>query len=136
MSQAEQKAHVPHDAVLLRIFTSVDDKSGLEPLYFSILEKAREMHLAGATVLRGLMGFGQSRQLHQGHLFPTTQDLPVIVEIVDSEEKIAAFLSVLDQMMESGLVTLETAKVLQYGRQRAPLLERIRSHFRLNSAAS
>jgi PII-like signaling protein len=136
MPQMEETMDVPHDAILLRIFTSVDDKSGLSPLYIAIIEKAREMHLAGATVLRGPLGFGQSAHLHQGHLFPVAQDLPVVVEIVDSEEKINEFLPVLDRMMESGLVTLEAAKVLQYGRQRAPLLERIKSHFGLQHPAA
>jgi uncharacterized protein len=120
---------LPHDAVLLRIFTSLDDKSGLDPLYMAIVHKARAMQLAGATVLRGPLGFGQSAHLHQGHLFPIAQDLPVVVEIVDSEENISAFLPVLDEMMESGLVTLESAKVLQYGRQRAGLRQRIKDHF-------
>jgi hypothetical protein len=136
MPQKEETMDVPHDAVLLRIFTSVDDKSGLSPLYTAIVEKAREMHLAGATVLRGPLGFGQSAHLHQGHLFPITQDLPVVIEIVDSEEKINEFLPVLDNMMESGLVTVEAAKVLQYGRQRAGLMERIRITFGLNPPAA
>jgi hypothetical protein len=127
---------VPHDAVLLRIFTSVDDKSGLRPLYVAIVEKAREMHLAGATVLRGPLGFGQSAHLHQGRLFPVAQDLPVVVEIVDSEEKINEFLPALDNMMESGLVTLEAAKVLQYGRQRAGLLQRIKDRLGLHSGSA
>lgn len=136
MSQKGKKMEVPHDAILLRIFTSIDDKSGLTPLYVAIVQKAREMHLAGATVLHGSLGFGQSAHLHRGHFFPLTQDLPVVIEIVDSEEKINAFLPALDQIMESGLVTLEVAKVLQYGRQRTPLLERIRNHFGLPSASS
>lgn len=120
---------VPHDAVLLRIFTSVTDRSGHDPLYQAIIKKAREMHLAGATVLKGPIGFGQSAQLHETHLLPLRQDLPVVVEIVDSEDKINAFLPILDTLMESGLVTLEAAKVLQYGRHRAKLLERIKDHF-------
>jgi PII-like signaling protein len=117
---------VPHDAVLLRIFTSVSDRCGLTPLYVAIVEKARDMHLAGATVLRGPLGFGHSTRLHKGHLFPPTQDLPVVIEIVDGEDKIDAFLPVLDGMMESGLVTLEKAKVLQYGRQRAGFVQRLK----------
>ncbi|VFU09899.1 conserved hypothetical protein [Methylocella tundrae] len=120
---------LPHDAVLLRIFTSVSDRSGLDPLYDAIVTKAREMNLAGATVLRGCLGFGHSAKLHQPHLSPLRQDYPVVVEIVDAEEKINAFLPVLDEMMESGLVTLEKAKVLQYGRQRAGLAQRIKEHF-------
>jgi hypothetical protein len=120
---------MPHDAVLLRIFISVDDRHDLTPLYVAIVQKAREMHMAGATVLRGPLGYGHSARLHKGHLIPLTQDLPVVVEIVDSEEKIDAFLPVLDGMMESGLVTLEKAKVLQYGRQRSGLLRRIKDQF-------
>ena len=119
----------PHDAVLLRIFTSVTDRFGLDPLYLAIVKRAQEMNLAGATVLRGPLGFGQSAEIHKGHLFPPTQDVPVVIEIVDDEEKIDAFLPVLDEMMESGLVTLEAARVLQYGRQRHGLLERIKEHF-------
>jgi uncharacterized protein len=119
---------VPRDVVLLRIFTSVADRFGVEPLYQAIVLRAREMHLAGATVLRGAMGFGQSATLHQRHLFSDVQ-APVVVEIVDSEEKISSFLAILDDMMESGLVTLEAVKVLQYNRQRAGLLQRIKELF-------
>lgn len=127
--------HIPHDAVLLRIFTSVDDKWGLTPLYVAIVQKARDMRLAGATVLRGPLGFGQSAHLHAARAIARASDLPVVIEIVDSEKKINEFLPVLDQMMESGLVTLEAAKVLRYGRQRAPLLARIREHFGRHSQA-
>lgn len=117
---------LPHDAVLLRIFTSVSDRCGVTPLYIAIVEKARETHLAGATVLRGPLGFGHSSRLHKGNFLPLTQDLPVVVEIVDSETKIDAFLPVLDGMMESGLVTLEKVKVLQYGRRREGFLQRLK----------
>jgi PII-like signaling protein len=119
---------LPHDAVLLRIFTSVSDRYDTDPLYGAIVAKARDMQLAGATVLRGTLGFGHSTKLHQPHLFPLAQDLPIVVEIVDAEDKINAFLPVLDEMMESGLVTLEKAKVLQYGRHRAGLTQRIKEH--------
>lgn len=114
------------DAVLLRIFTSCDDRCGSEPLYLAIVMKARAWHLAGATVLRGPLGFGVSKRLHQSHLFPLALDLPIIIEIVDAESKIEAFLPVLDEMMESGLVTLEKAKVLQYGRKRSSYLEHLK----------
>jgi PII-like signaling protein len=83
---------VPHDAILLRIFTSTADRFGLHPLYHAIVLRAREMHLSGATVFRGSLGFGQSSKLHHGQVFQLSQDLPVVVEIVDSEEKISAFL--------------------------------------------
>jgi len=117
---------MPHDAVLLRIFTSVSDRCGVTPLYVAIVEKARATHLAGATVLRGPLGFGHSSRLHKGNLLPLTQDLPVVVEIVDSEQKIDAFLPILDDMMESGLVTLEKVKVLHYGRRRDGFLRRLK----------
>ena len=107
---------VPHDAVLLRIFTSLDDKSVLNPLYRAIIEKAREMHLAGATMLRGHVGYGHSSRLHTTKILRLSQDLPIVVEIVDSEEKINSFLPVLDGMMSAGgLVKLEKVQVLQYG---------------------
>jgi uncharacterized protein len=126
---------VPHDAVLLRIFTSVADRWKMGPLYLGIVEKAREQHLAGATVLRGPLGFGQSGELHQAHLLPITQDLPVVIEIVDSEEAINAFLPILDSMMQSGLVTIERAQVLHYGRGRGSLLSRLKQQFGFKAAA-
>jgi uncharacterized protein len=130
---------VPHDAILLRIFTSVDNRHGAEePLYRAIVMKAREMHLAGATVLKGSLGFGQSGRLHTSHVL-ATDERPVVIEICDAEEKIDAFLPVLDEMMESGLVTLEKARVLQYGRTRSSYLKRltdsVRQGLHLRSAA-
>ena len=106
---------VPRDAVLLRIFFGEDDKSGNLPLHEAIVLKAREMQLAGATVLRGHMGFGHSSHIHTTKILRLSQDLPVVVEIVDSQAKIDAFLPVLDGMMSSGLVTIEKVQVLQYG---------------------
>jgi uncharacterized protein len=121
---------VPHEAVLLRIFTGADDRYGIEePLYMAIVMKAREMHLAGATVLKGPVGYGQSSRMHTPHLFGT-DDRPVVIEICDAEEKINAFLPVLDDMMESGLVTLEKARVLRYGRKRSGYLERLKESMR------
>jgi len=106
---------IPEEAVLLRIFLGEDDRLDGRPLYESIVTRAREMHLAGATVLRGPMGFGRSSHLHTAKILRLSQDLPVVVEIVDSEENIDRFLPVLDSMMGSGLVTLEKARVLRYG---------------------
>jgi PII-like signaling protein len=117
---------LPHEAVLLRIFTSTDDRWGAGPLYLAIVERARELRMAGATVLRGPLGFGRSRQIHRGRLLPVTQDVPVVIEIVDTEDHINSFLPVLDEMMESGLVTLERAQVLQYGRHRMGFFARMR----------
>jgi uncharacterized protein len=106
---------VPRDGVLLRIFFGEDDKFGRLPLYEAIVLKAREMHLAGATVLCAHVGFGHSSRIHTTKILRLSQDLPVVVEIVDSEEKVDAFLPVLDGMMSSGLITLEKVQVLQYG---------------------
>ena len=106
---------MPRNAVLLRIFIGEDDKHESKPLYESVVLKAREMHLAGATVLRGAMGFGHSSHLHTTKILRLSQDLPLVIEIVDSEDKINAFLPVLDGMMGHGLVTLEKVQVLQYG---------------------
>src|SRR5579863_5046801 len=106
---------IPRDAVLLRIFFGEDDKFQHQPLHEAIVLKARELHLAGATVLRGHIGFGHSSHIHTSKILRLSQDLPVVVEIVDSKEKIDAFLPLLDQMMTSGLVTIEKVQVLQYG---------------------
>ena len=108
---------IPKQALLLRIFFGEDDKLGGRPLYEAIVLTAREMHLAGATVLRGHMGFGASSRLHTTKILRLSEDLPLVIEIVDSEEKINEFLPVLDRMMSSGsgLITLEKVQVLQYG---------------------
>jgi PII-like signaling protein len=106
---------IPRDAVLLRIFFGEDDKYEHLPLYEAIVLKAREMHLAGATVIRGHVGFGHSARLHTTKILRLSQDLPIVIEIVDAQEKIDAFLPVLEAMMSSGLVTLEKVQVLQYG---------------------
>jgi PII-like signaling protein len=106
---------IPREATLLRIFIGEDDKHQGRPLYEAIVLKAREVHLAGATILRGPMGFGHSSRLHTAKILRLSEDLPIIIEIVDGQDKIDAFLPVLDTMMGSGLVTLERVQVLQYG---------------------
>jgi PII-like signaling protein len=106
---------LPKQALLLRIFTGENRKCDGRPLYEAIVMKAREMQLAGATVLRSPMGFGQSSLIHTDKILRLSMDLPLVIEIVDSEEKINEFLHVLDGMMDSGLVTLEKLQVLQYG---------------------
>ena len=110
---------IPKQALLLRIFFGEDDKLEGRPLYEAIVLKAREMHLAGATVLRGPMGFGASSRLHTTKILRLSEDLPLVIEIIDSEEKIQSFLPVLDRMMSSGLVTLEKVQVLQYGAKKS-----------------
>jgi uncharacterized protein len=106
---------IPREAVLLRIFFGENDKFDRVPLHEAIVLKAREIHLGGATVLRGHIGFGHSSRIHASKFLRLSQDLPVVVEIIDSKENIDSFLPVLDGMMSSGLITMERAEVLQYG---------------------
>ena len=103
------------DAMLLRVFIGENAKYHHRALYKVIVQKAREAHLAGATVLRGPMGFGHSTRLHSTKILDVAEKLPLVIEIVDTEDKIKAFLPVLDAMMPGGLVTLEKVQVLQYG---------------------
>ena len=110
--------HLPEDAVLLRIFIGESDRYQHRPLYEAIVLKAREVELAGATVLRGPMGFGKSSHLHTAKILRLSMDLPIVIEIVDSAQKVDAFLPVLDEMIGGGLVTLEKAKVIRYQEQR------------------
>ena len=105
---------IPTEAMLLRIFLGESDRWKHQPLYEAIVLKARELHLAGATVLRGPMGFGKSSRLHTAKILRLSIDLPLVIEIVDSEEKINSFLPTLETMMGGGLVTLEKVKVLHY----------------------
>jgi PII-like signaling protein len=106
---------IPKDAALLRVFIGESDRYQGHPLYEAIVTKAREMHMGGATVLRGPMGYGRTSRLHSAKVLRLSEDLPIVVEIVDSQEKIDEFLPVLDGMIASGLVTLEKVQVLKYG---------------------
>src|SRR5882672_8798898 len=106
--------NLPNEATLLRIFVGESDRWKHQPLYEAIVLKAREMHLAGATVLRGPMGFGKSSRLHTAKILRLSMDLPVVIEIVDAEEKIQSFLPALDEMMGGGLLTIEQVKVIDY----------------------
>jgi uncharacterized protein len=106
--------NLPGDAMLLRIFIGESDRWKHQPLYEAIVLKARELHLAGATVLRGPMGFGKSSRLHTTKILRLSLDLPLVIEIVDTEDKINAFLPFLDQVMRGGLVTLEKVRVIDY----------------------
>jgi uncharacterized protein len=105
---------IPQDAVLLRIFIGESDRWEHKPLYEAIVLKARELHLGGATVLRGPMGYGKTSRLHTAKILNLSTDLPLVIEIVDSEAAINAFLPVLDSMITGGLVTMEKVKVLHY----------------------
>jgi hypothetical protein len=106
--------HLPHDAMLLRIFIGERDRWKHQPLYEALVLKAREMHLAGATVLRGPMSFGKSSRLHTSKILRLSMDLPLVIEIVESEEKINSFLPMVDEMIKGGLVTLEKVRVIDY----------------------
>jgi hypothetical protein len=105
---------IPEQAKLLRIFIGESDRADHLPLYEAIVLKARELGLAGATVLRGPMGFGANSHLHTAKILRLSTDLPIVIEIVDSEEKINMLLSHLDGMVKDGLVTLENVQVIKY----------------------
>ena len=106
--------NVPEEGYLLRVFVGESDRHGHRPLYEEIVLKAREAGLAGATVLRGVMGFGRHSLIHTTKILRLSEDLPMVVEIVDSREKIEGFLPALDEMISDGLVTLERVKVIHY----------------------
>ena len=105
---------IPEDAVQLRIFIGEKDRWEHKPLAEAIVLKARELHLAGATVLRGPLGYGKTSRIHTAKILNLSTDLPLVIEIVDSEAQINAFLPVLDKMITGGLVTMEKVKVLHY----------------------
>lgn len=106
--------NLPEDAMMLRILIGESDRWEHQPLYEALVMKARELHLAGATVLRSPMGFGASSHLHTAKILQLSSDLPMVIEIVDTEENLMRLLPFLDEMMGSGLVTLEKIKVLRY----------------------
>ncbi len=105
---------IPQDGYLLRVFLGESDRWEGRPLYEAIVLKARELHLAGATVLRGPMGFGAHSRMHTAKILRLSEDLPIIVEIVDSKDKIDEVLPHIDQMVQEGLVTLERVQVIKY----------------------
>jgi uncharacterized protein len=105
---------ISEEGQLLRIFIGESDKWDGKPLYEALVLKAREMGLAGATMLRGLMGYGAASRVHTAKILRLSEDLPIIVEIVDSQEKIASFLPVIDEMVQEGPVTLERVQVILY----------------------
>ena len=105
---------IPEDGKLLRIFIGEQDKWDHEPLYQAIVQLAKKEGLAGATAIKGFLGFGCHSRLHTAKLLRLSEDLPIIIEIVDSEAKIQAFLPKLDEMVKDGLITLEKATVVMY----------------------
>jgi uncharacterized protein len=106
--------NIPEDGYLLRIFIGESDRHHHQPLYEAIVLKAREAGLAGATVLRGVMGFGKKSILHTAKILRLSEDLPMVIEIVDSLEKVEQFLPTLDELIEDGLVTVEQVRVIHY----------------------
>jgi hypothetical protein len=102
----------PDESILLRIFTGDKHRYHHRPLFEAIVLKARDLKLAGATVLHGTLGFGKSSRLHQANPLRLSSDLPVVIEIVDSSEKVNAFLPILEEMMPSGLITMEKAQLV------------------------
>ena len=106
--------NLPPECTLLRIFIGESDRQGRKPLYEAIVEAARARGVAGATVLRGILGFGANSRIHTSKVLRLSEDLPVVVEIVDAVEKIEAFLPDLDKMIGEGMVTLEKARVITY----------------------
>jgi uncharacterized protein len=105
---------LPEEAELLRIFVGESDRYHARLLYEVIVEEARKRGMAGATVLRGIMGFGAHSRMHTAKILRLSEDLPVVIEIVDTPERIEAFLPDLDKMIHEGLITLERAKVIAY----------------------
>jgi PII-like signaling protein len=109
---------IKKNATLLRIFIGERDKTGHTPVYETIVMKARSMELAGATVFKGIMGFGNSSRVHSSKILRLSQDLPIIIEIVDNEDKIKSFLPALDELLEESdagaLVTIEKAEIIKY----------------------
>jgi uncharacterized protein len=104
---------------LLRIFVGESDRWGYQPLYTAIVEAARKAGLAGATVFKGVEGYGGHSVVHAARVFDLSSDLPILIEIVDTEEKIRSFLPQLDEMVKEGLVTLETVEIIAYHYGRA-----------------
>ncbi|MBN2350491.1 MAG: DUF190 domain-containing protein [Bacteroidales bacterium] len=105
---------LPEEGQLLRIFIGEDDIYQGKGLYEAIVLKAREMNMAGATVVKGIMGFGANSHLHTVKILRLSEDLPIVIEIVDTQEKIQSFLPFLDEVVKEGLITLENIKVIKY----------------------
>ncbi len=105
---------IPEEGCLLRVFVGESDVWQGVPLYEAIVRKARELHLAGATVLRGPMGFGAHSRLHTTKVLRLSEDLPMVIEIIDSQPKIDELLIHVDEMVTEGLVTVEKVRVIKY----------------------
>jgi PII-like signaling protein len=111
---------LPREGQLLRIFIGESDRWGSLPLYEAIIQEARKQGLAGATAFKGCEGFGAHSRIHTARILRLSEDLPVVIEVVDTEEKIQAFLPTLDGMVKEGLVTVEKATVIFYRAGESP----------------
>jgi PII-like signaling protein len=105
---------LPDEGCLLRIYIGESDEWEGGPLYEALVLKARELHMAGATVLRGPIGYGANSRLHANQLLRLSEDLPIVIEIVDSQAKIDDFLPQVHKMVREGLVTLERVQIIRY----------------------
>lgn len=105
---------LPEEGMLLRIFVGESDKYQGKPLYEQIVLKARELNMAGATVMRGVMGFGADSRMHTSKILQLSNDLPIVIELVDVQEKIDLLMPFLDETVTEGLITLEKVKVIKY----------------------
>lgn len=111
---------LPEEGMLLRIFIGELDHYKGKPLYEQIVLKARKLNLAGTTVVRGLMGFGAHSRLHAAHLLRLSDDLPIIIEIVDTKENLEKLIPFLDEVVEEGLITMEKVRVIKYRHNQSP----------------
>lgn len=109
---------LPEDGILLRIFIGESDRKGWKSLYEQIVYKAKELDLAGATVVRGIMGFSANSRIHTAKLLRVSEDMPLIIEIVDSEEYIQRILPFLDEVLQDGMVTMEKVRVIRYAHKK------------------
>ena len=109
---------LPEEGMLLRVFIGEQDKINSKPLYEQIVMKARELNMAGATVLQGILGFGADSRIHSAKILRLSEDLPIVVEIVDTEEKINTILPFLEETVQEGMITLEKVKVLKYTKKK------------------
>jgi PII-like signaling protein len=105
---------IPETGLLIRIFIGESDSYDGIPLYEAIVKHARKLNVAGATVIRGIMGFGATSRIHSSKMLRLSEDLPIIIELVDSEEKINALMPFLDEHVKEGLITMESVKVIKY----------------------
>src|SRR6478672_12016930 len=105
---------IPEDGCLLRIFIGEADRWHGKPAHEAIVLKAKEAGLAGATVLRGVIGFGAHSRLHTYKILRLSEDLPIVIEIVDAQEKIDAFIPQIDEIVQEGMITMETVRVIKY----------------------